>query len=102
MTRNQGLRRFRAMWRWLSKHPKAEKYDYPKWKWNGGKYEDEYGSRCFLCNLKGCNDTCAVKWPGDCCLLADSPFKAWETAKGSERSKLALQISKLPSQRLRE
>ena len=102
MTRNQGLRRFRAMWRWLSKHPEARKHEYPKWKWNGGKYKDEFGSRCFLCCLEGCANTCAVKWPGGSCNDTDSPFRAWGIAKGIRRSRLALQISKLPSQRLRE
>lgn len=103
LTRGQAIRLHRRLWRWLSENPSAYKHHWPGWKENGGKY-DYAVARCFLCELtKGHLNQCLIcplKWPGpngNCNPL----FNNWDsTDSDSERSQLALEISKLPVRKI--
>lgn len=108
MTRNQKLRAHRRLWRWLAKHPEMNKSDWPGWKANGGRYEKCFAD-CFVCAGSGCED-CLLTWPNpvkDTCMRGGL-FTQWHYANGyyypeqKIRTKLALQISRLPARRVKK
>lgn len=48
LTEKEALQLTMELWRWLKKNPGKAKYNWPKWKHNGGKYY-EIDNHCFLC-----------------------------------------------------
>ena len=64
-----------CLWDWCIKNPQKEKSEWPGWKRNGGKYEDQpfdcfacgydaqfYGPRCSSCPLTGRDEKKTLPW----------------------------------------
>lgn len=68
-TKKQEIERHRELWDWCYCNPEKEKYDWPRWKRNGGDIDNlEYGAFCFPCNwvmkhCKGSCNKCFFEWP---------------------------------------
>lgn len=45
----ESKKRCAELWGWIANNPEKEKNDWPKWKFNGGKY-NKVACSCFACN----------------------------------------------------
>ena len=96
LTRKQTIRLHKEIWDWLSKNPKKQKDDWPRWEFNGGiiKYT---ANLCFLCEQShGCTSCLLDPQPmGEECL--GGLFDNWQGAKTpAARKKYAALIRDLP------
>ena len=102
-TRGSRIRAHRKMWRWLAENPKMNKWQWPKWKSNGGKYPDQ-PLDCFLCG--GVCGECPLVWPGGLCTRHKGSvglFSLWvRTSLEETRAHLAKQIAELPVRKERK
>ena len=81
----------RMLWLWLAEHPGKTKSDWPEWKCNGGKFDDNTDSECFACQacnemaglpefdtgegyraVQSCIKFCPLQWPGKTCVAQRS------------------------------
>jgi hypothetical protein len=100
----------KELWAWLSKHPKANKIDWPRWKHNGGDIE-KVDSCCFACewrckqsypfSLRLVCELCLLNWgKGSISCLVTGSCELYERWLGAtspaSRSTLALKIANLP------
>jgi hypothetical protein len=99
MTLKTAKKRHKELWDWLSKNPTKDKWDWPMWTHNGGKYQ--YVSiGCFACEIAGDNCyACPVAWPTKKCCQEDDKglYDLYSMTKDNKkRSKIAAQIRDLP------
>jgi hypothetical protein len=100
MTRKEGIKLHREMWRWLADNPWAEKLDWPRWERNGGDI-DIIISLCFACEIIGrdncTNDKCVFVWRVRHCEEMNSEYNKWRRAKQDRwRTYWAKKIAELP------
>jgi len=102
LTKRHALELCRDLWRWLARHPKAEKEGWPRWKWNGGDLPD-FNCNCPCCEYverlyfpgTNCKECPLVDfWPDKYCLTTGSAFERWERSSNPKaRTKYATQIA---------
>lgn len=94
----------KKMWTWLSENPEMDKFNWPGWEWNRGKYE-EVENDCFACEAcSGICASCPLVWPKNAegeniCDHEGGLWAEWELEsfdRPETRSSLALQIANLP------
>ena len=89
----------RALWKWMSKHPSADKKDWPGW-----ENRDEIHTRawnrnyCFACVfddlLRGCCDKCPIVEKARMCSREGSLYKKFLCCEDKEqRAALCLQMA---------
>ena len=88
----------REFWQWLADNPNMHKWDWPKWKENGGQYDGWNNAHCFACEYSKnpeCSD-CPCDWGGEDMFCEDrgTIFDSWQRSKlgSKERTKYALLI----------
>ncbi len=87
----------KRLWTWIAENPVMDKYDWPEWKWNGGKIP-EIENNCFACEayyrVDADNEVCPIA--GGQCNGGRCFGLYWEwrdEANSARASKLAAQIA---------
>ena len=111
LTEKKALELTLKLWRWLESNPHNMKRDWPEWKENGGKYnEEKVNSACFLCwyvkqrtsdsffETLNCREYCPLlaTWKRrgsfeECynpCMAETSPYYKWEKSGESKYAKI--------------
>lgn len=101
MTRREGIKLHREMWRWLAENPDKNKHDWPRWGHNGGDIDNDIPTLCFACKITGeygCKyNPCVFVWRGEFCTGKKSEFWKWFIAKQDRwRTYWAKKIAELP------
>lgn len=89
----------KALWNWLSMHPRETKSCWPAWDFNGGKVK-EVEHNCFACEYAMgvfLQQPICVNCPLDFgCHCADGIYGTWGGALMEEAAQLAAKIRDLP------
>jgi len=99
MTKKERLKKLhQELWQWLADHPEENKWDWPKWKENGGRYKGDSIAHCFACAYSKdpvCKD-CPCDWGEgrNCEHSSGTIFTMWRDSyeNNEERTKYALLI----------